>query len=286
MSMNRSILIDTTRCTGCEECISACKRENKLGKDMPRPWQRRIDDLSATRYSTILHRDDGRDVRVQCRHCLEPACVSACLVGAMQKTPEGAVIYDGDKCMGCRYCMNACPYGIPRYDWDAGVPYVRKCTLCYQRISKGLEPACVEACRFKAMIFGTRDALLAEAHRRLAQNPDRYVQRVVGETEIGGTSILYLSDLDLSFLAFKPELGDKPLPERTWAALSKVPPLFFGMAGLMGGIYWFIGRRMRLAEQAATAAGAPPAGPLPAAEQDADQADGQAASADEDEKNA
>jgi formate dehydrogenase iron-sulfur subunit len=255
MNRNRSILIDTTRCTGCEECIAACKQENKLGKDMPRPWQRRIDDLSATRYSTIQHRDDGRNVRVQCRHCLEPACVSACLVGAMHKTPEGAVLYDGDLCMGCRYCMTACPYGIPRYDWDAAVPYVRKCTLCHPRIVKGLEPACVSACRYKAMIFGDREALLAEAHRRLEQNPDRYVHRVVGETEIGGTSILYLSDLDLGFLSFQPELGDTPLPERTWAALSKVPPLFLGMGGLMAGLYWFIGRRMRLAEEASQAAG-------------------------------
>ena len=128
MNQNRSILIDTTRCTGCEECIAACKLENKLGTDMPRPWQKRIDDLSATRYSTILHRDDGRDVRIQCRHCLEPACVSACLVGAMQKTPEGAVLYDGDRCMGCvgdrlksrRKLLDRISMGHPNWKRDCG----------------------------------------------------------------------------------------------------------------------------------------------------------------------
>ena len=247
MNGQRAILIDTTLCTGCEECIVACKLENHLGKDVPRPWKKRIDDLSSTRYSTFEHKPGGRHVRVQCRHCLEPACVSACLVGAMQKTPEGAVIYDGDVCMGCRYCMTACPYGIPRYDWEQAVPYVRKCTLCYPRIKEGKQPACVDACPTKAMIFSTREALLKEAHQRLARNPDRYVKKVFGETEIGGTAVIYISDIDLGFLSFQPDMGDQALPEKTWAALSKVPPMILGVGGVMTGLYWFIGRRMRLA---------------------------------------
>jgi len=248
--MTSGVLCDTTRCQGCERCIAACKRENGLGPDRPQRWQRRIDDLSATRLSTIERRPNNHYVRVQCRHCLEPACVSACLVGAMQKTPEGPVIYDQDRCMGCRYCMVACPYGIPRYDWDRAVPGIRKCSLCYPRLKRGEEPACVSACEQGVLSFGQRDDLLRIAHDRLRANPDRYTGKVAGETEIGGTSVLLISDIPLDFLAFKSELGDRPLPERTYAALSKVPPLAAGVGGLMTGLWWIIGRRMKLAEAA------------------------------------
>ncbi|MGM0668347.1 MAG: 4Fe-4S dicluster domain-containing protein, partial [Gemmatimonadota bacterium] len=176
--MSAAILIDITRCVGCEECVLACKEENDLGPDRLRPGQEAVDGLSATRYSTILRKPDDHFIRQQCRHCLEPACVSACLVGAMQKTPEGAVIYDSELCMGCRYCLVACPYGIPRYEWDEAAPLVRKCHLCYHRITEGREPACVEACPEDALLFGDRDELLQEAHRRIDQNPGRYMDHV------------------------------------------------------------------------------------------------------------
>lgn len=242
-----AILIDTTRCTGCDQCVVACKAENKLEKDVPRRWKARIDDLSSTRYTTMVQQEGTRFVRQFCRHCLEPACVSACLVGALQKTEQGPVIYDSDLCMGCRYCMNACPYGIPRYDWEESVPYVRKCTMCYERITQGKQPACVESCPEKAATFGIRDELLAEAHRRIEESPNRYIDQVVGEKEVGGTSVLYISDIPLDFLAYKPDLGDEALPELTWAALAKVPPIVVGMTGLMSGVYWITQRRMKLA---------------------------------------
>ena len=251
--MSAAILIDTTRCNGCEECVLACKEENDLGPDRLRPGQQAVDGLSATRFSTILRRPDDHFVRQQCRHCLEPACVSACLVGALQKTPEGAVIYDSDLCMGCRYCLVACPYGIPRYQWDEAAPLVRKCNLCYPRIKEGREPACVEACPEEALLFGERDDLLAEAHNRIAQHPDRYVPHVWGEKEVGGTSVLYLADMSLGFLGWAENLGEGDLPHLTWASLKKVPGVVLGMGGLMGGIYWVINRRMRLAAQAADA---------------------------------
>ena len=135
--MSAAILIDITKCIGCEECVLACKEENDLGPDRLRQGQEAVDGLSASRFSTILRYPDDHFVRQQCRHCLEPACVSACLVGAMQKTPEGPVIYDSELCMGCRYCLVACPYGIPRYEWDTAAPLVKKCTLCYPRIIGG-----------------------------------------------------------------------------------------------------------------------------------------------------
>ena len=256
MSGQYAILTDTTLCTGCEDCVKGCKEENELGEDMPRRWKRHIDDLSSTRYTTIVQKPGSRFVRQFCRHCLEPACASACIVGALQKTPEGAVVYDGDRCMGCRYCMMACPFGIPRYDWEAAVPYVRKCTFCHHRISKGKAPACVEACTYDATIFGKRDELIAEAHRRIEANPDRYVNKVFGETEVGGTSMIYISDISLDFLAWKPDLGGEPLPDRTWAALSKVPPIFLGMGGLMAGIHWITARRVKVAEAEAASASA------------------------------
>ena len=121
--------------------------------------------------------------------------------------------------------------------------------MCYPRLQEGREPACVEACPEKATIFGTREELLLIAHQRIEKNPDRYLHKVFGETEIGGTSVLYLSDIPLDFLAFKPDLGDAPLPQLTWAALSKVPPIVVGMGGLMTGIWWIVNRRMTLAEE-------------------------------------
>ena len=249
--MSAAILIDITRCIGCEECVLACKEENDLGPDRLRPGQEAVDGLSATRYSTILRYPDDHFVRQQCRHCLEPACVSACLVGAMQKTPEGPVIYDSDLCMGCRYCLVACPYGIPRYEWDEAAPLVQKCTLCYHRITEGQEPACVEACPEKALLFGDRDQLLAEAHKRIAENPGKYVDHVYGETEVGGTSVIYLADISLGFLGWAENLGDGDLPHLTYAALKKVPWTVAGMGSLMGGIYWVINRRMKLAAREA-----------------------------------
>jgi formate dehydrogenase iron-sulfur subunit len=252
MSDTIAILNDTTRCTGCEKCVAACKEEYELGRDRPWRAQGAVSDLSSTRYTTIVRRPDEHYVRQQCRHCLEPACVSACLVGAMQKTPEGPVVYDADRCMGCRYCLAACPYSIPRYEWDQRVPYVTKCTMCIERVRQGDIPACVDACPEEATMFGTRAELLAEAHRRIDENPGKYQPKVFGEHEIGGTSVLYISDIPLDFLAWKPDLGTQPLPERTWAALHKVPPLMLGMGGLMTGIYWVVGRRMKLASEAAT----------------------------------
>ena len=205
------------------------------------------DGLSATRWTNVIEQPAGHYVRKQCRHCLEPACVSVCPVGAMQKTAEGPVIYDSSKCMGCRYCVMACPYGIPRYEWDQAVPYVRKCNLCYDRLQAGQIPACVEACPQQATIFGERDELLAEAHYRLEASPEKYVQKVYGEHEVGGTSVLYISDVPLDFLGFNGSPGQEPLPALSQAWLNKVPPLALGMTILMAGPYWIIKRRMQMA---------------------------------------
>jgi formate dehydrogenase iron-sulfur subunit len=242
--MKAAILTDTTKCIGCSECVIACKKVNHLAPDLPRRWD--VDDgLSARNWTSIVEGPKRAFVRKQCRHCIEPACASACPVGALHKTEAGAVAYDSDKCMGCRYCMMACPYGIPRYDWDQAVPYVRKCILCYERLQDGLQPACTQVCPTKASVFGDRDSLLAEAHRRIGEAPGKYVSRVWGEHEIGGTSVLYISNVDLSFLTQNRELGDTPVPLRTAGAMNAVPFAFTGALALMTGINWIIGRRMK-----------------------------------------
>ncbi|NCO39826.1 MAG: 4Fe-4S ferredoxin [Armatimonadetes bacterium CG_4_10_14_3_um_filter_66_18] len=247
--MKAAILTDVTRCIGCRKCVEACTKTYGLKPYVPSD-KTAADGLSAERWTSIVERPGAHYVRKQCRHCVEPACVSACLVAAMQKTPEGPVVYDNKVCIGCRYCMMACPYGIPRYQWDTAVPYVRKCILCYERVRDGKLPACVEACPEKATIFGDRDDLLAEAKARLAASPGKYVNRVYGDhEEFGGTSVLYLSPVPLDFLAIGGKLKDDALPELTWRALGKVPGVALGVAGLMLGTNFVIGRRMKVADE-------------------------------------
>jgi formate dehydrogenase iron-sulfur subunit len=243
--MNAAILTDTTRCTGCNECVAACKKVNHLAADAPRRWDLE-DGLSARNWTSIVEGPAKTHARKQCRHCLDPACVASCPVGALAKTETGAVVYDSAKCMGCRYCMMACPYGIPRYDWDEPVPYVRKCILCDERIRAGGQPACTEACPEKATIFGERDALLAEARRRIRDNPRRYIDKIWGERDLGGTSVLYVSDVDLSFLTAQNPAGSAPLPETTALAMHAVPFAFTGVVAAMAGLSWIINRRMRI----------------------------------------
>lgn len=245
--MSAAILTDVTKCIGCQECVVACKNANNLAAEVPRIWHKN-DGLSADNWTSILQKADKHYIRKQCRHCLEPACASACPVGALHQTPEGAVVYDSDICLGCRYCMMACPYGIPRYEWDEPVPYVRKCILCYDKIKNGQQPACTEVCSKEATIFGDRDQLIAEAHRRIQENPDRYINKVWGEHEVGGTSVLYISDINLDFLSYQSDPGTIPLPTTTELAMKSVPFAFVGMGGVMYGLNWIIRRRMELAK--------------------------------------
>ena len=249
-----AILTDTTLCTGCEACVAACKERKGLGQDVPRRWKDSIDDLSATRLTTIVRSKGDHYVRKHCRHCVEPACVSACLVGALRKTEEGPVIDDYSKCIGCRYCILSCPFGVPRYEWSERVPFMRKCDLCHDLLVKGGQPECTAACPEGATLFGRRGELIAEAQRRLTANPQKYVQRIYGKTDVGGTCVLTISDIPLDFLGWKEKMGETPLPKLTWASLKKVPPTILVVGGVMAATYWIIGRRMRLQSQAALAA--------------------------------
>jgi formate dehydrogenase iron-sulfur subunit len=143
--------------------------------------------------------------------------------------------------------MIACPWEIPRYSWEDRVPYIQKCNMCYERVLKeGKVPACVEACPTKATIFGDRDELLAEAGRRIASEPDKYVNKIWGAKEVGGTSVLYVSDVELKLTGLDaPVVDTQPIPHRTTKILHQMPLVFTGMAVVMGGIYWIIKRRQQ-----------------------------------------
>ena len=240
-----AILTDTTKCIGCGECVIACKKENNLEPEKPRRWQIG-DGLSSRNWCSVVLREENVFVRKQCRHCIDPACMSVCPVHAFSRTANGAVIYDPGKCIGCRFCMMACPYGIPRYDWDKSVPYVKKCDMCFERQAQGKQPACVEACLEKATIFGPRDELIKEARARIKNSPAKYIDHIWGEEEVGGTSVLYISNIDLDFLHYGQPVGTKPLPKLTEPAMKAVPYAFGGMGAAMAGLYWIIGRRNKL----------------------------------------
>jgi len=255
-----AILIDVTKCRGCEQCVAACVEANEL--DERRAATDRVatpDGLSANRFSTVVPVEDGRFARKACMHCIEPSCVSACLVGGLTKSEGGPVRYDASKCIGCRYCMLACPFHIPRYEWDSTLPLVRKCEMCADRLADGESPACVGACPYDALVFGERDDLLTEAHRRIAEHPDRYLDHVWGEEEYGGTCVLYVSDVDLGALGF-PADPAAPIPTLTDPIISKTPHMGLGVAGVLLGVSWVVRRRDEIAAKKA-ATGAVPDSP-------------------------
>jgi Fe-S-cluster-containing dehydrogenase component len=210
------LLYDTTLCIGCKTCVVACQDANGLPRD-PAGIDAKYDapvDLSAKTKNVIkLYVEGGKRsfVKVQCMHCVDPACTSACMLGALQKREHGIVSYDPALCVGCRYCEVACPYNVPRFEFAKATPKIVKCELCRTRLAEGREPACSEVCPRKAVIFGKRSDLLKEAKRRLAASPGKYVPKVFGETDGGGTQVLYLSHVPFEKLGF-PTLGDESTP--------------------------------------------------------------------------
>jgi formate dehydrogenase iron-sulfur subunit len=175
--------------------------------------------------------------------CLTPTCVSVCPVEAMRKTPQGPVIYDASRCIGCRYCVMACPFGVPKYQWDRPVPVVGKCVMCFQRVSKGQPTACASVCPTGATLFGERDELIREARARITAEPTRYVDHIYGLHEAGGTSVLMLSGVSFTDLGLPGALPNEPLPGLTWQALSKVPDVILLAATFLYGVHWITRRR-------------------------------------------
>jgi len=193
--------------------------------------------------------------KIQCNHCLEPACASACFVSAFTKTKEGAVIYDPSVCVGCRYCMIACPFEIPTYEYDSVLdPKVKKCTMCHPRIIKGLLPGCVEGCPTEALSFGKRKDLIRIARERIRRHPDRYVDHIYGEHEMGGSNWLYLSAVSFKELDMREDLGITPAPALTAGALGAVPMIIGLWPVLLTGVYAMTKRSAKVARQEQDAA--------------------------------
>jgi formate dehydrogenase iron-sulfur subunit len=235
-----AILFDATLCVGCKSCEAACKEWNDLLEE-PEP----VSDMTANTW-TLIKRYENEEIELyrkyQCMHCLEPGCVSVCTVGALQKTPEGPVVYDGTKCIGCRYCQYACPFGVPRFEWEKALGLIRKCTFCADRLANGLEPACVSVCPVGALSFGTRKEMLEAAHARIEEHPHQYIDHVYGEFEAGGTSVLYISSIPFEELGF-PALGDEPIAHASTAVATWTPLLLVGSSALYSGFYWLTKRR-------------------------------------------
>ncbi len=240
----KGILLDTTRCVGCGACYQACKEQNQLPKTADNFLQ---DNLSANTF-TVVNNRSGRFVRRMCMHCEEPTCASVCPVGALQKTATGAVVYDKDKCFGCRYCMQACPFGIPKYEWESAAPYMKKCDMCSGRQARGLATACATACPTGATQFGDREELIREARQRMAANPGRYSGHIFGVEEAGGTSVLVISDVSVAQLGYPDTLPKEPLPQLTWYVLEKIPKAVSFGGVLLGGIWWITKRRQEVAK--------------------------------------
>jgi Fe-S-cluster-containing dehydrogenase component len=234
------LLIDTTRCVGCQSCDYACAEANGLpapeGEDAE-PYAGK--KTSETRWTALnVYETDIGEVYVkkQCMHCLQPACASACLTKAMLKTDEGPVIWRGDRCMGCRFCMVSCPFDIPKFEYHSAFPKIHKCRLCYERLLEGQKPACVENCPAEAIMFGRRTALLEEGKRRIYQNPDQYVHQIYGEHEVGGTSALYLAAVPFEQLGFRTDLGVTSYPKLTEDFLYGVPIVLTVLPALLLGV--------------------------------------------------
>lgn len=284
--MSYGMLIDTTRCIGCRACQVACKASHDLPAEktgfFTRPGgHQNPPALSFRNYCVVTYNElqtSGGDLKWifakrQCMHCDEPACASACPVTALRKTAEGPVIYDSKKCIGCRYCLWACPFGVPTADWDSLAPEIHKCTLCHERITSsaavreindkpqtlqaqksftesGRLPACAKACPSGALKFGDRDQLLAEARNRIKASTDRYTHHIYGEKEAGGTAHLYLAAVPFEKLGFRTDLGNQSYPAVSAVALKAVSPAVIGLGGLLAGIYLLNRRKEEVARNA------------------------------------
>jgi Ni/Fe-hydrogenase subunit HybB-like protein/Fe-S-cluster-containing dehydrogenase component len=261
------VLVDLTACVGCRMCEFACREANGI----PAGDRSAYDDTSvfarirrpAPDSLTVVNAwpdPSNREVpvyaKLNCVHCNKPACVSACIVGALEKQPNGAVTYDAWKCIGCRYCMVACPMQLPAYDYqDALTPQVRKCQFCNDRLNRdngAAQPACVEACPRQAMTFGKRDELVELAHEKIKQKPTQYVRHVYGEHEVGGTSWMYLSPVPFEQAGFL-KLGDVAPPvltEKIQHGVFKYWIAPIGWYGFLSTMMWWTGRRGRVAQAA------------------------------------
>ena len=241
--MSKGILYDATVCIGCKMCEKACAEQHGLPYD---------DDIAAEqrqsehKYTVVLNHDD-KFMRRLCMNCLDPTCASVCPVAALHKSTLGPVVYEPSRCIGCRYCMMACPFSVPKYEWSKTLPLVRKCDMCADRLANGLPTACAEACPTGATKFGDRDQLIAEAKDRLAKGQGQYVNHIYGLEEVGGTSVLMLSSVPFETFGYKIDISTEALPLLTHRVLSHIPDVVTIGAVALGGIWWLCNRKKEVA---------------------------------------
>jgi Fe-S-cluster-containing dehydrogenase component len=253
------MLYDTTRCIGCKACVVACGEANGLTPDtdyFAGLYQAPTDLNGQTKNVIKLYSEGPRRsyVKAQCMHCVDPACTNACMIGALKKKEHGIVAYDPSLCVGCRYCQMACPFDIPKFEWKKSAPKIVKCELCrhrsvgaslskaggFSRYPKGNGPACCEVCPRDAVIYGTREELLAEARRRMKERPDAYVPKIYGETDGGGTQVLYLSHVPFDKIGL-PTLSDRAVPDQQRTIQHGIYQGFIApiaLYGVLGAVLW------------------------------------------------
>jgi Fe-S-cluster-containing dehydrogenase component len=247
------LLVDAVRCVGCRACVVKCRESNGLSPDVGKIDGVAYDtpiDMNHTTLTVIRRFEaEGKDgyVKAQCMHCIDPACVSVCMIGALHKGEKGVVEYDAAHCIGCRYCQLACPFNVPKYEWAKAFPRIRKCELCRHRWKEGKGAACAEVCPREAVVFGRRTELLAEAKRRLAERPDAYQPKIYGEHDGGGTNVLYLSPVSFQALGL-PALGDEPVPELSETIQHGVYYGFIAPVVLFGALSVVVWRNHRSSE--------------------------------------
>ncbi len=237
------MLYDATRCIGCRACVTACKTANNMPGNLYDP----PNDLNGETKNIIkLYEGDGEMsyMKQQCMHCIDPGCVNACMIGAFKKREYGIVTWDPDRCIGCRYCQVACPYNIPKFEWDTAFPLIVKCELCNHMLARGEEPGCCQSCPKEAVIFGTYEELLADARQRIAEYPERYYPagdpQIFGDTEGGGTQVLYLADVSFQKLGL-PELGDEGVAAQARNIQHGIYKGFIApvaLYGILGAVLW------------------------------------------------
>lgn len=250
------MLYDATLCIGCKVCMVACREANNLALAPGTELWDAPTDLSANAI-TIIKVYQGADedspysfVKRQCMHCVDPACVAACPFSAMIKAEDGVVVWRGEMCVGCRYCEIGCPFNVPKFEWESRNPRIVKCQLCSHRLAEGGIPACVEECPRDAILFGTREELLAEARRRVSGDPTRYHPRIYGEYEAGGTQVLYISraEIDPGELGL-PALDSRPLPENVRSVQGLIYKGFVAPLALYAALGLTISRNRREARE-------------------------------------
>ncbi|MDH3902829.1 MAG: 4Fe-4S dicluster domain-containing protein, partial [Xanthomonadales bacterium] len=235
------VLVDTTRCIGCRACEVACSEEHDMFvpdvvNDGALEENRKTSDKQWTVVNKFKTEKGDIFVKRQCMHCYQAACATACPTEAMKQMKGGPVIWRGNKCIGCRFCMVSCPFDIPKFEYGEWNPKLQKCTMCFERLEEGQKPACVEACPTDTLMFGSRLKNLEVARHRIYSHPDKYVHHIYGEHEVGGTGYIYLSAVPFEQIGFRTDLGKRPYPEYTKEFLYAVPMILFGVPAFLLGL--------------------------------------------------